>query len=77
MFCDDLYVLFGVMIWVGLMGGTTYVNVMYQVLETPKLERTEKELALTIMTIFEDVGVLLASLLSLLLDNTVFHHWII
>lgn len=59
------------------MGGTTYVNVMYQVLETPKLERTEKELALTIMTIFEDVGVLLASLLSLLLDNTVFHHWII
>jgi len=74
MFCDDLYVLFGVMIWVGLMGGTTYVNVMYQVLETPKLERTEKELALTIMTIFEDVGVLLASLLSLLLDNTVFHH---
>jgi hypothetical protein len=41
-------------------------------LENEKLDRSEKELALTLTTIFEDFGVLLAVLLSLTLDNTVF-----
>ncbi len=56
------------------MGGASYVNVMYQILESPLLLKTEKELALTLTTIFDDIGILLASLLALLLDNTVFKH---
>ncbi len=54
------------------MGGGSYVNVMYQILESPNLGRNEKELALTLTTVFNDIGVLTASLLSLLLDNTAF-----
>lgn len=60
------------MIWVGLMGGGSYVNVMYKMLESPELDRNEKELALTLTTVCDDMGILTASLLSLLLDNTAF-----
>jgi hypothetical protein len=55
------------------MGGTTYVNVMYQMLESSKLERSERELALTLTTVFEDMGALMAICVSLILDNTAFH----
>ena len=72
LFMTNFYGLFVLMIWVGLMGGGSYVNVMYQILENPGLGRNEKELALTLTTIFNDAGVLLASLMSLLLDNTAF-----
>lgn len=64
--------MFAIMVWVGLMGGGSYVNVMYQILESPKLQRNEKELALTITTVCNDIGILTASLLALLLDNTAF-----
>ena len=71
-FCESLYVLFPLMIWVGLMGGASYVNVMFSILEHEKLAKTEKELALTMTTIGNDIGILSASLLALLLDNTAF-----
>ena len=60
------------MIWVGLMGGSSYVNVMYNILESPKLHKKEKELAMTLTTVSNDIGVLIASLLALLLDSTYF-----
>jgi hypothetical protein len=60
------------MTWVGLMGGSSYVNVMYNILESPKLPKNEKELALTLTTVCNDIGILSASLLSLLLANTAF-----
>lgn len=63
------------MIWVGLMGGGSYVNVMYKMLENPQLDRNEKELAMTLTTVFDDIGILSASLISLLLDNTVFKNY--
>jgi len=58
------------MVFVGLMGGGSYVNVMYQILENPKLAKNERELAIIICGIFNDIGILSASLLSLLLSNT-------
>ena len=60
------------MTWVGLMGGSSYVNVMYSILESPKLAKNDKELALTLTTVCNDFGILSASLLSLLLANTAF-----
>ncbi len=60
------------MVFVGLMGGASYVNVMYCILESPSLHRTEKELAMTLTTVCNDIGILSASLFSLLLDNTYF-----
>lgn len=56
------------MIWVGLMGGSSYVNVMYQIMSSENLQDNQKELALTICTAANDLGILSASLLSLLLN---------
>ncbi len=60
------------MVWVGLMGGSSYVNVMYNILESEKLAKSEKELAMTMTGVCNDIGILSASLLSLLLANTAF-----
>ena len=64
--------MFAIMVWVGLMGGGSYVNVMYNMLESNKLVKREKELAVTLTTVFDDIGILSASLVSLLLSNTAF-----
>jgi hypothetical protein len=72
LFIDQIYVLFVIMIWVGCMGGTSYVNVIYKIQRSPKLKRTEKELAVMILMVFNDVGILSASILALVLSLTVF-----
>jgi len=54
------------------MGGASYVNVMHNILESDALEKSEKEGALVVSLLFNDTGVLLASVLALLLDNTLF-----
>ena len=72
LFCDQIYVLFVLMVWVGCMGGTSYVNVIYKIQRSTKLKRTEKELAVMILMVFNDVGILSASILALVLSLTVF-----
>lgn len=74
LFLDNFYVMFILMAWVGLMGGSSYVNVMYNILESEKLAKNEKELALTLTGVGNDIGILSASLLSLLLANTAFKY---
>jgi battenin len=74
LFLENFYVMFVLMFWVGLMGGSSYVNVMYNILESEKLAKNEKELALTLTGVGNDIGILLASLLSLLLANTAFKY---
>jgi hypothetical protein len=69
---ENFYVCFVFMSWVGLMGGSSYVNVMYSILESPKLAKSEKELAMTMTGVCNDLGILMASLMSLLLANTAF-----
>lgn len=72
---DSLYLYFFLNIWVGLMGGASYVNVIYKLQRTPKLKRTERELAIMIMMVFNDVGIFSASLLALILSTTVFSQY--
>lgn len=60
------------MIFIGLMGGASYVNVMYLVLDSKVLKKTEKELAVMTTCIFCDIGVLFATITSLILSNTLF-----
>ena len=69
LFIENFYIMFLLMIWVGLMAGSSYVNVMYQILESPKLMQNEKELALTITTVGNDLGILLASIVSVILTS--------
>ena len=60
------------MVFVGLMGGASYVNVIYCLKNSPLLLKREKELAMNLLSIFGDLGVPLASMTALVLTLTVF-----
>lgn len=60
-----------VMLFVGLMGGASYVNVMYLIINSDIIPKREKELSANIVSIFNDIGVMTASLFSLLCDNVI------
>jgi len=64
------WVMFIHMFFVGLMGGGSYVNVMYQILHKDDLGIHEKELAVNICGFFNDMGVLSASIFALIADQT-------
>lgn len=66
----NIYVQFVLMIWVGLMGGCSYVNVMYLILEDPAITKNEKELAVNLCTVTNDTGILISAIYVLLMDNT-------
>ena len=60
------------MIWVGFMGGAAYVNVYHNLLDLPTLKKTEREVALVLSLMFNDTGVLLSSIVTFILDNTIY-----
>ena len=60
------------LLWVGLMGGGSYVNVLNCILELETLDKTEKEMALSLSLLFNDSGILLASVFSLILSANIF-----
>lgn len=72
MYVDSLYYMCPAIVWVGLMGGGSYVNVLHGILELETLDKTEKEMALSLSLLFNDTGIFLATVLSLVLSNTIF-----
>ena len=69
--CPSLYVMCPLYVFIGLMGGASYVNVMHQILESEQLRQSQKEAALVLTLIFNDIGVLLAAIFSLIMSQTV------
>jgi len=63
---------FVIMIWVGLMGGASYVNCLYLILESEEIEKKDKEVSINIMSICNNIGVLSATLASFVLGETVY-----
>lgn len=63
---------FGIMIWVGLMGGASYVNCLYLVLESDTVEKKDKEVSINIMSICNNIGVLMATFASFTLGETIY-----
>jgi len=72
LFCANIYVLFVLMMFVGLMGGAQFVNVIYLIKCSDKLHKTDKELALNMTSMFNDAGILLSSITALILSLTCF-----
>lgn len=62
---QSYYVLFAHMVFVGLMGGCSYVNTMYLILSSKELNINQKELALNMTTFFDDIGITISSVLSI------------
>ena len=72
MYVENLALLCPILIWVGLMGGSSYVNVFHGLLELKTLKKTEKESAISLCLMFNDTAILVASIASLVFDNYYF-----
>ena len=57
-------------VFVGLLGGASYVLCFYKLLSDEKTPMKMKELSVNIVTIFNEMGIILSSLVILLADNT-------
>lgn len=57
------------MVWVGLMGGTSYVNVVYLIVSGEFLPHEYKELAMNVNSMTNNTGIVLATLLAMGVDN--------
>jgi len=66
----EIWILFGLMVYVGLLGGGSYVNIFYLVLNDPKIAPIDRELCVNITAIFVNVGITLSSVFILIMDNT-------
>ena len=64
--------MFVLMVWVGLMGGCSYVNVLYGILESTKIEKKDKEMAINIVSMCNNIGVLSAAATALVLEVTIY-----
>lgn len=69
----QVYAEFGWMVFVGLIGGCSYVNIYYFTLElNNQLSNEEKELAVNLIILSTDICSTLATLFALLMSNTLF-----
>ena len=65
------WILFILQTIVGLFGGASYVGCFYFLLESESIEGQLRELCVNIATMFNDWGILSASISVLILDNTI------
>ena len=56
----------------GLFGGCSYINVFNGIITSKRIKLTQKELAISICTLFYDLGVILSGLIGLLLNKVIF-----
>lgn len=68
----NIWVQFGAMLYVGLLGGAAYVNVFYQLLNDESIQENDRELCVNIAAIAINVGITLSSVFTLIMDETIF-----
>lgn len=69
MWITTVYFMFPFYIWVGLMGGATYVNVMFKLLNMDTLSNEDKQSALVLSLMFQETGKILSSTFVLIVSN--------
>lgn len=57
------------MVFVGLMGGAAYVNIAYSILSSEVIPKEMKELCLNINAICSNIGITIATLITIIVDN--------
>ena len=60
------------MLCAGLAQGSSYANIMYLIINSDKLKKSEKELAVMIAGTLMNAAIVVAALFSLTLSNTIF-----
>ena len=69
-FLDNYILMFLWVVFVGLLGGGSYVLCFYKILTNDSTPMKMKELSVNIATIFNDMGIILSSLTVLIADNS-------
>ena len=70
------YIQFILMIYVGLLGGAMYVNVMYSILNDNKINKKDKEMCINITAIFINIGITTSAIIEIIMDNTFFQYYV-
>lgn len=65
----SIYYQIPLMIWVGLMGGCSYVNCTYCILASKELPKSLKELAVNIASFFVSVGLVGSAVFAIIVSN--------
>lgn len=68
-----VYILFPLMLFVGLLGGSSYVQVYYLILSDKTLTEEEREMCVNICAIGVTIGITSASLFIMLLNSTLYN----
>eukprot|EP00051_Salpingoeca_urceolata_P005871 m.78272 g.78272 ORF g.78272 m.78272 type:complete len:420 (+) comp14578_c0_seq1:219-1478(+) len=68
----DVWELFPLMVFVGLLGGAMYVNVFYLLLHDPRIPTKDRELCINLAAFAITIGITLASAFVVLIDSTAF-----
>ena len=71
-YISNQYICFFHLIIVGICCGSSYLGFLYQLFNSKKIPPRYHELCLNICELFYDQGVLVASIISIILDNTIF-----
>jgi hypothetical protein len=61
------------MLWVGLMGGGSYVNINYLVVSGSFLPQNCKELCMNINSMVNNIGIMFATILAMVVSNFWIH----
>eukprot|EP01137_Pigoraptor_chileana_P016611 Opistho-2@73630 len=69
----DVWILFPLMIYVGLLGGASYVNVFYLLLNKEDIPQKDRELCINLSAIAINFGITFGCAYILLQDNTYLH----
>jgi len=59
------------MLWVGILGGLSYANCFYQIINSEKIGKEFRELALNFGGLLLDSGILLVSILGVIFAHTI------
>jgi len=68
----NVYFLLLIVVFGGMMGGASYINVFNEIVNSKQIRITQKELAISICTLFYDMGVILSGLTGILLNHVLF-----
>ncbi|KAL0227963.1 hypothetical protein RCL1_004106 [Eukaryota sp. TZLM3-RCL] len=63
-----VYVLLGIVLWTGLLGGSSYINSFHLLLSNKKMNQKDREYAINLAALFITIGIMMSSFLDLLLD---------
>ena len=66
----NIYVQFVLMVYVGLLGGASYVNTFYVLLNSTTIRNKDKEFIVNLVALCINFGIVAASAFVLMMDNT-------